>query len=106
LAALYCRRPRQGVHSATLVMPNFNSNEEFFTAFRDLVERIERKGHVEAARELQTGLSCLNGLTDGWALLMEAIDRVSAVNRDGIGKPEMAELRDLRRVVSKVVYRR
>jgi hypothetical protein len=87
-------------------MPDFKSNEEFFAAFRDLVERIEKQGHVEAARELRTGFSCLNGLTDGWALLMEAMDRTSTANHGKIEGREMSELRDLHRVVKKVVYRR
>jgi hypothetical protein len=87
-------------------MPDFTSNEEFFATFRDLVERIEKQGHAEAARELRDGFACLNGLTDGWALLMEAMERVVAGHRDKIGKPEMPELREMLRGVRKVVYRR
>jgi hypothetical protein len=87
-------------------MPDFTSNEEFFSAFRDLVERIEKQGNVDAARELRAGFSCLNGLTDGWAMLMEAMDRAIEANRGKIGAQEMSELRDMRRVVKKVVKRR
>jgi hypothetical protein len=87
-------------------MPDFKSNDEFFPAFRDLVARIEKQGHAEAAQELRTGFGCLNGLTDGWALLMESMDKTIAANRDKIDGREMTELRDLLRVVRKVVYRR
>ena len=87
-------------------MPNCKSNEEFFAAFRSLVARIERQGHVEAARELRTGFACLNGLTDGWALLMESMDRTIKASQREIETQEMAELRDMLLVVKKVVYRR
>lgn len=86
-------------------MHAFKSNDEFFAAFRSLVERIEKQGNAEAARELRTGFACLNGLTDGWALLMEAMDRTIAANQDKIEEQEMAELREMLRVVKKVVYR-
>ncbi len=87
-------------------MPDFTSNEEFFSAFRDLVERIEKQGHAQAAKELRDGFACLNGLTDGWVLLMEAMEQVIEANRGKIGAQEMSELRDMLRVVKKVVYRR
>ena len=87
-------------------MRNFKSNEEFFSAFRDLVERIEKQGNVPAAQELRRGFSCLNGLTDGWALLIESIDRTIAANRGKIEKPEMFELHDMLKAVKKAVYRR
>jgi hypothetical protein len=87
-------------------MRDFKSNEEFFAALRDLIDRIEKQGNVAAAQELRHGMSCLNGLTDGWALLMESIERAVTATRGKIGKPEMSELRDMLKVVTKVVYRR
>ncbi len=87
-------------------MPDFKSNDEFFAAFRDLVARIEKHGHAEADQELRNGCSCLNGLTDGWALLMESMDKTIVANRGKIDFREMTELRDMRRIVRKVVYRR
>lgn len=87
-------------------MKDFKSNEEFFVALRDLMDRIERQGNIAAAQELRSGFSCLNGLTDGWALLMESMERTIAPNQGKINKTEMLELRDMIKVVSKVVYRR
>ena len=87
-------------------MPDFTSNDDFFAVFRDLVERIEKQGHAEAAQDLRTGFACLNGLTDGWALLMEAIDRTIRANRGKIEEPEMSELRDMLRGARQAVYRR
>ena len=87
-------------------MRDFKSNEEFFLALRDLIERIEKRGNAAAAQELRDGFSCLNGLTNGWALLMESIARTIAANPDKIESPEMSELRDMLKVVKKIVYRR
>ena len=87
-------------------MRDFKSNEEFFVALRDLIDRIEKQGNIAASKELRSGLSCLNGLTDGWALLMESMERTIAANQGTIGAREMLELRDMLKVVSKVVYRR
>ena len=87
-------------------MREFTSNEEFFAALRDLIDRIEEQGNAAAAHELRAGYSCLNGLTDGWALLMESMKRTIEANRRKIGEPGMSELRDMLKIVVKVVYRR
>ena len=87
-------------------MRKFTSNDEFFAALRDLIDRIEEQGNVTAAHELRFGYSCLNGLTDGWALLMESMERAIEANRRKISDPEMSELRDMLKVVVKMVYRR
>ena len=87
-------------------MPDFQSNEAFFAAFRDFVARIEKQGHAETAKELRDGFACMNGLTDGWAMLMEAMKRVVAGQRGKIEGPELAELRRMLKAVTKTVYRR
>ena len=43
-----------------------------------LLTRLDAGGHAEAAAELRRGFSCLNGLTDGWALFLESIEKVEA----------------------------
>jgi hypothetical protein len=87
-------------------MTNFKSSEEFFAALRDLIARLQKQGNLSAAQELHSGFSCLNGLTDGWALLMESIDKTIATSQGNIGSKEMAELNDLLKLVKRVVYRR
>jgi hypothetical protein len=87
-------------------MRDFKSNEDFFEALRDLIGRIEKQGAFDAAKELRNGFSSLNGLTDGWALLMESLERTTRDNRGVIGKQEMSELGEMLKVVRKVVYRR
>lgn len=87
-------------------MRDFKSNEEFFVALRDLIGRIEKQGNIAASKELRSGFSCLNGLTDGWAQLMESMERTMAANQGTIEATEMLDLSDMLKVVSKVVYRR
>ena len=87
-------------------MKDFKSNAELFAVLRDLIDRIEKKGNVMAARELRAGFSCLNGLTDGWALLMESIDRTIVGNRGKIEREEMSELHHMLKAVKKAVYRK
>ena len=87
-------------------MREYKSNDELFQAFSDLINRVEKQGNIAAARQLREGLSCLNGLTDGWALLMDSIDRTISENQGNIQKSDMSELKDMLKVVRKAVYRR
>ncbi len=88
------------------VMSEFKSNDDFFEALRDLVQRIENQGNYAAAEELREGFSCLNGLTDGWAMLMESIVKTISGSHGRIGSKEMSELKDMLTSVKKIVYRR
>lgn len=85
--------------------PRFHSSEEFFAAVDDLRARLERAGHVDAARELGEGLSGLNGLTDGWAFLLESIERVRATSATSFGAEEQRDFRRIRAAVRRLVFR-
>ena len=87
-------------------MVPFQSNEEFFQAVRDLVARLEVKGQHEAAAELRRGLGCLNGLTDGWALLLESIESVGGRASGRLDPAEKRELERIRDAAHRAVYRR
>ena len=85
---------------------NFSSNKEFFDAVSDLILRMEKSGQVDAAREIRLGFACINGLTDGWALFMEAIDKVLAEYSHSLPADQSSELKTMLNVVKKVVYRK
>jgi len=87
-------------------MPAFRSNDEYFHAVEDLIARLKAAGHRQAAEELTDGYRCLNGLTDGWALLLEAVDRVQATYSEGFSRGDQQALEALRAAAHKVVYRR
>lgn len=61
-------------------MPEFRSNEEIFQAVRDLSTALESSGHHAAAAELMTGFGYLNGLTDGWELFLDSLERTQAAH--------------------------
>jgi hypothetical protein len=87
-------------------MVSFRSNEEFFQAVADLLVRLEAGGHLQAAAELRQGFGCLNGLTDGWALFLEAIRLVEATDARRFDRDDRKALETLRRAVHRAVYRR
>jgi len=78
-------------------MTEYASNEEFFDALRGLIRRAEEQGNASAARELREGMSCLNGLTDGWAMLLQSIDKSIREDTGRLGPAEMTELKAMRR---------
>ncbi len=87
-------------------MASFRSNDEFFHAVEDLTAKLEAGGHVDAAAELRGGLRCLNGLTDGAALFLEAIERVQTTHAKRFTQDERKALAAVRAAVHRAVYRR
>ncbi len=83
----------------------YKSNEELFEAIRKLQQELLVGGNEQAANEIAEGFFCLNGLTDGWALLMESLEKAK---REYSGKFSNAQEKDLESIYScvrKVVYR-
>ncbi len=82
----------------------FRSSEELFAATRALVRRLELAGLEEAAAELAEGYACLNGLTDGWALFLESIERVRSEWTDALRPEDRETLEDVLHDVRRHVY--
>lgn len=87
-------------------MAGFRSADELFEAARELFARLEAGGHRQAAAELREGFACLNGLTDGWALFLEAIRRVEAGPARGFAPEDRKALERIRKAVDAAVHRR
>ena len=87
-------------------MKKYQSADDFFRAFHDLVERIEHFGKPEVAQKLQYGFSCLNGLTDGWAQLMESMEQTLAQHRNELRKKDTDELEKMLQLVKTAVFRK
>jgi hypothetical protein len=83
----------------------FTSNEALFDAVRGLIKQMKAAGQVRAAEELEDGMSCLNGLTDGWGLFLESIDKARKMS-GGLAASQKATLEDIRAAVDRIVYRR
>ena len=84
----------------------FASNDEFFRAVRRFADRLDAEGHASAAAEVKGGFSCLNGLTDGWALFGESLEDVRANHGSKLAAEQQAKLDELISAVWDVVHRR
>jgi len=83
----------------------FASAEAFFQSVRAFANELEAEGHTEAAAEIRAGLSCVNGLTDGWAQFGEALDGVQAQYGGHLTEEQQAVLDALAAAVWDVVHR-
>jgi hypothetical protein len=88
------------------VLRPFASLDAFFEAVRALAADLDASGLPDAAAEVRQGFACLNGLTDGWALFLEALDRTGARGREQFTREERARLREVRAVAFRMTYRR
>ena len=86
-------------------MPNYSSNEELFQHIRDLAVLLKSQGHTAAASSLQYGLNSLNGLTDGWAVLLESTSNTIQLCGNEMDSSILAQLSDIHAVVRKMVCR-
>jgi hypothetical protein len=87
-------------------MATFRSNEELFQAVAELTARLEAGGHRDAATALRDGFGCLNGLTDGWALFLQSIEKVAKTYAKRFAPDERRALAAIRAAVHQAVHRR
>jgi hypothetical protein len=81
-----------------------SKNQDFFEDLQTLINGLEHEGRADAVAELRDGLGSLNGLTDGWAALMESMERVLSTTR--LSPSQQHELAALHASVQKIVFRR
>lgn len=87
-------------------MASFHSNEELFQAVTELAARFEAAGRAPAAAGLREGMACLNGLTDGWAMFLEAIEVVWSSDFAQLDAHDRRALRRIRDGVRRALRRR
>jgi hypothetical protein len=87
-------------------MASFRSNEEFFQTVADIISKLEVGGHRAAAAELRDGFRCLNGLTDGWSLFLESIEKVCTAHANVFAPDERKALELIRAAAHTAVYRK
>ena len=98
--------PKQIYYCLYIAMKKYLSNEEFFQAFGELKQRLADNGNQQAAQELKQGFACLNGLTDGWAILMSSIEKVISEDTEKLQSVDIQELEGMLEVVREIVYRK
>jgi len=84
----------------------FSSNEELFDAARHLISGLRARGADASAKILHDGFRCINGLTDGWALFLDAIIEVQESFSHQPRENEQRLLKDMHAAVYEAVYRR
>ena len=86
-------------------MRTYSSNAEYFAAILSLVQQMERNGCTDAASDIRGGFKCLNGLTDGWAELMESLERTIARHGKELPSDQAEELQSAFEAAKRCVYR-
>ena len=84
----------------------FKSNQELFQATHELIVSLDERGHILEAEVLKAGLISLNGLTDGWALLLDAVREVEGKGASVLSEPELQKISEIHDTVYHAVYRR
>jgi len=86
-------------------MKTYASSAELFESARRLASQMSSEGNEAAAKEILRGIQAVNGLTDGWALFLESLDRVNEAQGESISNGASNELQSIRAAVRKAVYR-
>lgn len=84
----------------------FHNNQEFFDFVHRLARDLEQDGNVAASAALADGISCINGLTDGWADFLEAVEKVQRNWSGSLSESDAERLERVREAAQLAVYRR
>jgi len=85
--------------------PHFKSDKEIFAAAERLVAALEDGGFDDAAVTVRAGYALLNGLTDGWADFLRALEKARAGLPRAAGPELKAGFKELIAAARYVVYR-
>jgi len=84
----------------------YNSNAEFFEDVNLFEQELLVCGHNHAAKQIHEGLGCINGLTDGWALFMESLEKVLSEYTAELSKEQKEKLTIFLGITKKAIYRK
>ena len=82
------------------------SHDDNLAALRLLIERWCDERRLDALSRLLPGYLSLNGLTDGWANLDDALKSARALGHEMFSRSDWDLLNDLIRWTEQVVYRK
>jgi hypothetical protein len=83
----------------------FLSGEQYMTALRAMIERLCDERNLVALSRLLPGYLSLNGLTDGWINLYEALKSTRGLGRESFNDADWELLGELIRGAERIVYR-
>ncbi len=83
----------------------YKDNQEFFNDIQAFKSELEYIGEMEAAKEINDGMSLINGLTDGWAMFLDSLKKVNSEYSSSFTSEQKEELKHYIEITGKAVYR-
>ena len=83
----------------------YRSNEDLFKAIEQLQQELSASGSQKASALISEGISGLNGLTDGWAHLLEHLNMANEKYGSSFNLKQKENLAQIQTVIHKVVHR-
>ena len=83
----------------------FQSNNDLFQAIEELQASLASSGNEQVSNQIADGMSSLNGLTDGWAQLLESISFVKREFGSVLSEVQNKEINRIESTVIKMVFR-
>jgi hypothetical protein len=83
----------------------YRDNQEFFDDVRAFQIELEGLGEIEAADEIKDGMNLINGLTDGWAMLLDSLNKVKADFSSSLNSAQKDKLDIFITLTHRAVYR-
>jgi hypothetical protein len=87
-------------------MTTFQSNDDFFAAMRQQIERWCDQRRLDALARLLPAYTTFYGLTDSWASLYEALKDTRAIGQQKFSVAEWELLNDLVSAAERALFRR
>jgi len=83
----------------------YHSNSDLFEAIESLQKELTASDHDEASALISEGVAGLNGLTDGWAYLLDHLDSANHKYGAAFTSEQSVKLSQIQKVVHGVVHR-
>ncbi len=93
------------VYSNRVSDMEFQSSLELIEYINQLKSNLIESDNTQASKVIEEGLMALNGLTDGWAMLLESIELVQSEFNSELNEYQLTMLDTIQNSLRKVVYR-
>ncbi len=87
-------------------MKDFGSHDEYLAALTALIDRWCEGRKLKPLSLILPGYLALNGLTDGWAMLLDALKSTRALGQEAFDAADWDTLSDLIAATDRIVHRR
>lgn len=84
--------------------PEFKDREEFYAAVEGVIKALRAAGCEASSDSVKEGFSCLNGLTDGWALFLDHLEKAESQLPPGAPAAEKTKLGEITYAARYSVY--